>query len=306
MQKYTNRCTTKRYIIKLFYRLAVQVADSLRYVVGRKDLHPAAAGEQVGEEIGGGSQAEFEIDIIFPFLQEALRGVQREVAQGETLVAISPQDDAREWDARVGHHPEVFGKETLRIEVGVDGERLVGEREGGDAVETQHHQAFAITAQEVPATAEEFDAIGLERPLGVVVAAVTAVAHHDADAALHGLHHLTQKLALGGDVFEQDAVVKAAGLTHNIADGQRAEHPLLDGVGAQLRGVDDIVAVVGVAADGDAENLLDGRTVAVEGGAAEGCPLAEVGELPAVAEVGQRDAPRPPDGVHQPDILLEK
>ena len=291
--------------MKLFYSLAVQVADFLRYVVGRKDLHPAAAGEQVGEKVGGGSQTEFEIDVVVGLIQQPLRGVQREVAQGETLVAISPQDDAREWDARVGHHPEVFGKKALRIEVGVDGERLVGEREGGDAVETQHHQAFAVATEEVPAAAEEFYTIRLHRPLGVVVAAVTTVAHHDTDAALHGLHHLTQKLALGGDVFEQDAVVKAAGLTY-IADGQRAEHPLLDAVGAQLRGVDDIVAVVGVAADGDAENLLDGRTVAVEGGAAEGCPLAEVGELPAVAEVGQRDAPRPPDGVHQPDILLEK
>ncbi len=96
------------------------------------------------------------------------------------------------------------------------------------------------------------------------------------------------------------------GFAHDIAHREGAEHPLLHGIGVDEAVVDDIVAVVGVAADGDAENFLHGRAVTVEGGAAEGRPLAEVCTLPPFAEFRQRDAPCPPDGIHQPHILLEE
>ena len=317
MQKYTCRCTIKRYSKELFYCLLMEFFDFLGYIIRRNHFYPAAAGEQMGEEIGGGTEAELEIDVVVGLFQEALRGMEREVAEGEALVAVGPKDDAGEGDARVGHHAEVFGEETFCVEVGVDGEGGVGEGEGGDAVEAEHHQSFCgnfvdvflardrnraiaplalrnVVAEEVPAAAEELDAVGLERPLRVGVAAVTTVGDGDADAALHGLHNLSEEFALGGDILEEDAVVESTGFAHDIADGEGGEHPLLDGVDAEQRVVDDIVAVVGVAADGDAED------------AAEWGALAEVGVLPAVAEVGERDAPSAADGVHQPDILLEK
>ena len=165
---------------------------------------------------------------------------------------------------------------------------------------------FGKVAQQIPTATEEFYTIGLHRPFGILLLAVSTVGHLYADTPLHGLHHLLQLLPFGGNALQQDAVVQPARFPYDIAHRQRTEHPLLHAVATQQIPIHDIVFVVRIAADHDAENLLDGRAVPIESGAAEGSTLAEFRVLPAVAEVGQRDTPAAPDGVHQPHILLEK
>lgn len=166
MQRYTPHCTTTRYTMELFYRLLMQFFDFLCYIIGRNHLHPAAAREQMGQKVGGGSQTNFEIDISVTLFQHLLRGVQRKVTQCVAFVAISPQHDARERDTRVGHYSEVFGKEVLSAEIGVEREGLIGERDARDTVETQHDESIGVldgvgivfgkVAQQIPTATEEF------------------------------------------------------------------------------------------------------------------------------------------------------
>ena len=66
------------------------------------------------------------------------------------------------------------------------------------------------------------------------------------------------------------------------------------------------VAVLAVAVDVNPENVLDGIFVAVEGGSAQRHSLAHLGALPPFVDFGQRDALGAVDGVHQPNVLLEK
>ena len=81
---------------------------------------------------------------------------------------------------------------------------------------------------------------------------------------------------------------------------------MLDAVGVEYVAADDIVAVVGVAANDDAEYLFHFAAVAVEGGAAQGAALAELGAQPAFIQLGQRYALAALDGIDQPDVLFEE
>ena len=62
-------------------------------------------------------------------------------------------------------------------------------------------------ADEVPAAAEEFDAIGGNRPGGIGRRAVAAIGDVDEYAALHRFYYLSQHFSFGGDAFKQDTVV---------------------------------------------------------------------------------------------------
>ena len=74
--------------------------------------------------------------------------------------------------------------------------------------------------------------------------------------------------------------MKSAGLADDIAHRHGVEHPVLHGIVAQHFGVADIVAVLRIAVDKDAENVLDSCTVTVEGGAAQLDTLAHLGVEP--------------------------
>lgn len=78
------------------------------------------------------------------------------------------------------------------------------------------------------------------------------------------------------------------------------------GIVAEHGSVDNIVAVLGIATDGDAEDIFHRGAMPVEGGAAKRIALAHIGEQPAVVDFAQRDVSRTTDGIQQPDIFLEE
>ena len=258
--------------------LEVHPLDFLCNIGGGNYFQPASPREDMGQKVGRRVQADVEIGIVRLVGEELLGGVDGEVAHGEALFAEGAQDDVAGFGAVVHHDAEMLGEIALGIEKGVDGEGLVGEEEGQDAVEGEDGKASVHKARkEVPPPAEEFEAVGLDGPLPRGGGAVAMVGEDHTAAAAHGLDHGAEVVALAGDGLEEDAVVEVAGLADDVAHGEGAEHPLLDAVGGQKVGVVDKIAVGAVAAYQDAEHLLHLLPVTAEGGAAEGDAVAERG-----------------------------
>ena len=117
-----------------------------------------------------------------------------------------------------------------------------------------------------------------------------------------------EALAFRRDVFEDDAVLYAHALADEVVHRQRGEHPILHRVLMQHLLVADVitVAVSPIAVNVNAEDVLDGILVAVEGGSAQRHSLAHLGALPPLVDFGQSNPFGPIDGVHQPDVLLEE
>ena len=177
------------------------------------------------------------------------------------------------------------------------------------AVEGEHSEASVVeTAQQVPSLTEQLDAIRREDEAAGFGGLIAFVAHQHLASRLHRADNEFEVLAVGGDVFEHDAVLQAQALTDDVVDGECGEHPVLHRVLAQHFLVADevAVAVAPVAVDEDAEDVLDGVLVAVEGGAAQRHAFAHLGALPPLVDFGKRDPFGSADGVHQPDVLLEE
>lgn len=189
--------------------------------------------------------------------------------------------------------------------------RILQDFELEDTIERIDGEAGVLGAwlmdEDVPALVMELDAIGLDVLHGVGHPEALIV---DAQHLLvaDGHKDRLQKLLSARDVFEQDLVLEVATLGQKSAGREGIDEPMLDIGRLQVLGVADVVAVTiaTVAFDVDAEHLLDGVAVMVEGGARHGEALAHLGGEPAAVDVVERDLACTIDGIEQPGVLTEQ
>ena len=289
----------------------MQLSDFVGEPLRFEHLEPRASREQMPLEVGGGSEEKLEVGkILFVNgLNFLLRLVQGQVSEVKTFFAVGTEHDAHGLAAVADDHAVALAEELASVEVLVHLEGLVGEGQMLHTVEGEHGEAAVIeTAKQVPSLAEQLDAIRREDEATGFGGLVAFVAHQHFASRLHRADDGFEVLAVGGDVFEHDAVLQAQALADDVVDGECGEHPVLHRVLTQHLLVADkvAVAVAPVAVDEDAEDVLDGVFVAVEGGAAQRHAFAHLGTLPPLIDFGQSNPFGPADGVHQPDVLLEK
>ena len=97
-------------------------------------------------------------------------------------------------------------------------------------------------------------------------------------------------------------------LRQDTVDRQRREHPVLDGVLLQDIVVVDIVpeSVLPVTFDDDAKHIQDGVTVPVKRTAGERNTFRHLRAQPSLVDFLQCQTAGPVDGVHEPNVFLEK
>ena len=102
-------------------------------------------------------------------------------------------------------------------------------------------------------------------------------------------------------------MVQALALLNEVAYAQRGNHPVLYRLFVQNLVVADeiLVAVLLVAVDDDAEDILYSALVAVEGGASHLFPFAHLRQHPFPVYFRQRDRFGFVNGVNKPDVFLE-
>ena len=91
-------------------------------------------------------------------------------------------------------------------------------------------------------------------------------------------------------MLQYDPVVHALVLRQHCVDRHRGEHPVLDGLLFQdFLVVDEVTEpILAVAVDDDAEHILDGIAVPVEGAASQGNPFANLGLQPKLVDLAKR------------------
>ena len=110
----------------------------------------------------------------------------------------------------------------------------------------------------------------------------------------------------GGDVLKKDAVPHILGLVEDVVQRQRLEEPLPDAATLKVVPVGDVVPQRAVALDLDAEGVLDGNAVVVEGALRQGfAVLVDGAPLPLAGYLRQGDGAATVDRVDQPDIPVE-
>ena len=111
-------------------------------------------------------QLHFKIDIVIAHAHFFLRVVQRQVAHGVTLVSEGAQYNPLFRLVPALHNAVIVREVGLRVKILVQNERPVGRRHLLDAIEREGEEAAVFQASEqVPAAAEEIDAVGFYRPL---------------------------------------------------------------------------------------------------------------------------------------------
>lgn len=284
-------------------RLLMQPPDFVGEPLRFEHLEPRASREQLPPEVGRGSKEKLEVGkILFVSgLYFLLRVVQGQVAEVKTFFAVGTKHDAHRLAAIADDHAVTLAEKGSRIEVLVHLESLVGEGQLFHAIEGEHGEATVIEAtQQIPSLAEQLDAIRREDEATGFGGLVAFVAHLHLSSRLHRANDEFEVFAVGGDVFEHDTVLQAQALADDVVDGECGEHPVLHRVLAQHFLVADevAVAVAPVAVDEDAEDVLDGVFVAVEGGAAQRHAFAHLGALPTLVDFSQSNPFGPADGVH--------
>jgi hypothetical protein len=136
---------------------------------------------------------------------------------------------------------------------------------------------------------------------------IATVSQDNLPALLHGMNHLFQIHAFRWDVFKHYSVLQAHTLTNEIVHREGRKHPVLHGILTQDFFVTDIIAITvsPVAIDVDAEKILNGIFMTIEGGTAEGNAFAHLRPQPFLVDFRKGDSLRSVDGIHQPDVFLE-
>ena len=268
----------------------MEAADFVGQMLRVEHAEPAASTQKEGFQVGGGTERQLEVGMVVGAGHDALRVVQRQVAQCELLAAEGAQHDALGLGAVAHYHAVALAEEVLGIEILVDGEGLGGDGglknavEGEDAVLT-----VGKPSEEVPSLVKELQTVGCHDVALGLVGKVAAVVELHAAVTSHGLQNLLQQPAVGGDVFQEYALLHAETPADDVADGEGRQEPVLHAVLLQHMLVAYIITVrvMGVALYEEAKHLLDGILMAQEGGARHGQPTAHLLLYPQFVELAE-------------------
>lgn len=271
------------------------------------DLHKLASAEDVGLEVVCRSHQEFEVGVFGGLRDLFLAPVYWQVAKIKPFVAESSQHDALRFCSVAGHDAEALLEKLLRVELRVDFKPVTGEAHLKDPVEGEDGAAsFLKVPQNIPSLPEQLDAVWLQLKPRRSVGTVFPVFNLDSDLLLHGVNdHL--KVVVARDFLEQNSVLQRKTLAYYVVHCQCGKHPVLNGVLLQDFFVADeiSVAVVAVAVDVDAENVLDGVFVPVEGGTRQVDAFAHFRREPFPVYLRKCHSFEPVNRVHEPDVFLE-
>ena len=234
--------------------------------------------------------------------------MQGKVTQVVFLSAKGSQNDSFSLGAIPYHHTKAFAEELRGIELLLYGEGFIRQGDVFHAVEREDGKTSIIElAQQVPALTKQLDAVRREGEGLGFGGLVATVGYTDSLALLHRLDDQLQIFTIRRDVLQRNAMLEIHALPNNVADGQGREHPVLHRVLVQHLFVADIVAVAvfSVAVDVDAKDVLNGVSVAVEGGAWHLDTSTHIRAYPFPVDVNERDLSCTIDGVDKPDVFLK-
>ena len=153
---------------------------------------------------------------------------------------------------------------------------------------------------------EEFQAVWVGNEGVRLAAPETLVGQFDGLSVPHGAHNGWQPSLAGWDLFEENSVSHIGTLVQEIVHRQRLQQPLLDAVTLHVFTVGNIISEAAVVLDFDAEGIVDGLEVVMEGALRH--PFAQFVDgaaLPQAADFIPRDVPVPVDGVNQPYVPVK-
>lgn len=260
-------------------------------------------------QVVGGFHAHLEVGIVVRAAHLYLRGVERKIAEIAGFCSVGAEHDALGRQVVADHDAKAVAEEGGGIEGAVDLEFLLRQFHLLDAVEGENAiVAVGIPRENVPAAVEELDAIGGD-DVGLRFGRLIApVVHGQHLVGFHGMDDDAEEVAVRRDVLQQDAVLQRQAFGYQVVHAQRGQHPVLHAFLSQDMLVADeiLVAVLAVAVDEDAEDVLNGILVAVEGGAGEGHAAAHVGGHPLFVDFGETDSSGAADDIDQPDVFFEQ
>ena len=260
--------------------------------------------EQLVKEIGRGADVEREVRVMLCRRKLALGVVQGQCAQvvGRKVVGTNHDVSHRLIE---GQHTIIIREIGLCREVGWQLEGFLSEFGHRHTVERIGAHAVVCQRNEVPALAvqpEDIGADGLFVALGPKLLIADAQAAVGLDGAKDGLlEFLTCR-----HVLQHDTVF------HRGAIGQHAMHaecgvkPSLDAVVGQNLLIANVILIgSGLAVDDNTEHVDDVITIAIKRGALQWFAVAHVVVLPFLLYVSEGQALVSPEGVDDPDILVE-
>lgn len=294
-------------------RFAEHLLDFLHEPFGVEHLELAAATEHMGAEVGSGTHPKFEVGIALAHSNLPLTMVDREVAHVELLVLVCPHHYALGPYIVVELYSKGVAEKFLGTEVGRQGKLLVRQPDILDTVEGVYPEVVAVGGisvelpEYIPPALEEFDTIGLEDYLLDLLLSVLLVVHGETCHTFHSLHNYAQTAVFGGYGLEQDTVLQGETFADIVAHGECGQDPILNRLVGEHLLVANVVTVgiLAVTLYVDAEDVLDGILVAVEGGACQFHSLAHFCIEPLVLQLGKRYSACLADGVYQPDVFFE-
>ena len=185
--------------------------------------------------------------------------------------------------ACAGVDAETVGEELGGVEVPRRGEGVVGEQRHGalEAVEGEGLELWLVVllGKEVPAAFVELEGVGAQMA-GICIGIEAMVGGVEATMAVEGVDDGLVVLHALGRILDEDTVAHVLCLVDELADGEARDEPVGEVRLVVVHGLDvPSVAVLAVAGDDDAEDVLDGVESVVEGAFGQGCAVAEGGFL---------------------------
>ena len=109
-----------------------------------------------------------------------------------------------------------------------------------------------------------------------------------------------------GNVFEEDTVPQVPAFPEQRIHRQSVQQPVLHPVLPVRVFLDPISEIVTVAADPEAETILDFPAQAMEGPLRQRpVSVIEAGARPGTVQFFQAQARRAPEGIHQPEVFFQ-
>ena len=231
-----------------------------------------------------------------------------QVAQIILLPAIRPDDNPFRLRAITNHHTVTLTEKVSGTEILVHLERLIRHADVLHSVKREDGKTSIIKlSQQVPALAEQLDAVRRQGERFRLCSLIASVADSHPLALFHRLHHHLQIIPIRGDILQQDAVLQAHALPHQIVDRQCREHPVLHRILPQHLLIADVItiAILPVTINIDAKDILYRILMAVKRRARQRHTPTHIRPHPSLVDVHQRNPSRMVNRIHQPDIFLK-